>query len=148
MNGAENIPLFLIFVVIVECFLLFAFFFDFRFDLLQSRNLPNDIGSKERKNGIEKTSDCFRLSVDYTPIFRRICPCKFFADFCVMEIIILSFCKVSAFRTYSSVSSIAFVSRFERSALFAVKAITCSCNFPRFRGIFPLFASVKASTYT
>ena len=28
------------------------------------------------------------------------------------------------------------------------KAITCSCNLPRFRGIFPLFASVKASVYT
>lgn len=39
------------------------------------------------------------------------------------------------------------LSRFERSLFSAVKAITCSCNFPRFLGIFPLFASASASAY-
>ena len=54
MNGAENIPLIFVVVGVALFFLLFAFFFDFRFYLLQARDLPNDVGSKERKNGIEK----------------------------------------------------------------------------------------------
>lgn len=91
-------------VVFTFFFLLFAFFFDFRFYLLQARDLPNDVGSEERKNGIEKVIDCFWLSVDYTSIFRRICPCKFFADVCIVGIVILfllqSFCFSDVFERF------------------------------------------------
>ena len=126
-------------------FLLFAFFFDFRFDLLQSRNLPRYFRREQRKNGIKETADCFLLSVDYTLVFFWVGPCKRFFHVDITIVVIPLSLQSFCFRAYSSVSPIDLSSRAVKSLFSAVRAITCSCSRPRFRGISPLFASVKAS---
>ena len=74
-----------------------------------ARRVANKIGipfyvMNFRDSFKEKVIDYFRLSVDYTSIFRRIRSCKFFADVCIMGIIILfllqSFCFSGIFERF------------------------------------------------